>query len=432
MNERTLPHNLDAEKSVLGSVLISNHAINHVLDVIEGNDFFRDAHRRIWEKMLDLTARNEPVDFLTLTNELTKSGELDEVGGPAYISSMTEGVPRSANVKYYARIVRDMSRLRQLVGIGSWISEKAYDADIQPSELLSEASGQLSGVSIRENGGAVSTSDAVMEYVSSVASGTAPLPIQTGLTDLDALVHGIRPKELVIVAARPSVGKTAFTLGLAERLASKGNPGVVFTLEVSTEKLSSQMLAWRSGVPSNDIESGIADESAYARVGTAASGFSGLPLYIVESANTLLEVSGWCRRLHREHGLKFAFIDYLQLMSLGEKAENRQIEISRISRGLKLLAKELGISIVALSQLGRSSEARKDKRPHLSDLRESGALEQDADMAILLFRPEMYSSKDEDAGIAEVIVAKNRNGPSGTVQMAIVKQLAKFDNLLKH
>jgi len=429
--ERTVPHNLDAEKAVLGSILVDNSRLSQVMVVLRPSDFFRAAHVLIYETMIGLTNRSVNPDLLTLMDELRRNGRLDEVGGAVYITALTDGIPRSANAIQYARIVRDHSRLRETMQIGRWLTEKSVEADVLPAQLLAEASAKLSSVSTSESTGAIEVGEAVTEYVDALTAGTTVLPVPTGFIDLDALIQGLRSKELVIVAARPSVGKTAFGMRLCDSLARSGLPGVVFSLEVSVDKLAAQMVGWRSGVPSARVESGTASEEEFVQAGQAAASFSNVPLLLVESASTLLEVSGWCRRLRTEKQIKFVLIDYLQLLELGQRSENRQLEIAKISRGLKLLAKELDLVVIALSQLGRSLEGRKDKRPMLSDLRESGALEQDADLALLLFRPEMYSPKPEHAGLAEVIVAKNRNGPVGVVKMAFVKELARFDNLAR-
>lgn len=421
------PHNLEAEKAVLGCVLVNDALVNKVLSIIQPDHFYRDGHSCIWNAMVDMVARNESIDALTLRDELIRRNELDRSGGVAYISSLTDGIPKAANIVSYASIVRDCYQMRQVLQVSEWMKQECKTESV-PSRLVSEASSRLSRIVQSISSGAVQFGDAVMDYVSSLISGDAPKPTATGYTDLDRLISGLRPKTLSIVAARPSVGKTAFSLGMADSLASRGNATVFFSLEVSIEQLSAQVLGWRSGVPTADMESGQVSEESYRRVAQASDTFSDYPLFLVESATTMTDVWAWCRRLKSERDLRFVFIDYLQLLTLGRRAENRQLEVSAISRSLKLMAKELDISVVALSQLGRSPEARKDKRPHVSDLRESGALEQDADLAILLFRQDMYS-KGETTGTAEAIVAKNRSGPVGVVELAFVSRLAKFGDL---
>jgi replicative DNA helicase len=440
MSDRTLPHNLEAEKCVLGAILINNHAFNQAAEVIDAGDFFRDAHRRIFEKMVALTDQNEPVDLVTLKDELTRSDELDEVGGPAYISALTDGVPRSANVEYYARIVKEKSTLRRLIQSATEVLSRAYDAEEDADDLLDEAERSIFQIAEhRLRSGFVPVSQLVdsgyqlIEQLQEHRGLVTGAP--SGFVDLDEMTSGFQKSDLVIVAARPSMGKTSFVLNIALHCGIEAGKTVgMFSLEMSKEQLFMRMLTSEARVDAHRFRGGFLGEQDYARLVEAFARLHDAKVFIDDTPSVgILEMRAKSRRLKLEHGLDLLIIDYLQLMQGRGRFENRQQELASISRALKILAKELNVPILALSQLSRAPEARGDHRPQLSDLRESGALEQDADVVLFIFREEMYAQEGErspDAeGTAEVIIGKQRNGPTGTVRLAFLKQYTRFENL---
>lgn len=441
MAERTLPHNLEAEKSVLGAILINNQAFNQAAEVIDAQDFFRDAHRRIFEKMVGLTDRNEPVDFVTLTDELTRSGELDEVGGPAYVSGLTDGVPRSANVEYYARIVKEKSTLRRLIQASNEVLVRAYDAEEDADDLLDEAERTIFSIAEgRMRSGFVKLSElvdggyAMLEQLQ--ASRGLVTGVPSGFVELDEMTSGFQKSDLVIVAARPAMGKTSFVMNIALNAALEAGKSVgVFSLEMSKEQLFLRMLTSEARVDAHRFRGGFLGEQDYERLNGAFARLHDAKVFIDDTASAgILEMRAKSRRLKLEHGLDMLVIDYLQLMQGRGRFDNRQQELASISRSLKILAKELEIPILALSQLSRATETRSDHRPQLSDLRESGALEQDADVVMFIYREEVYAVSDEEKrpeveGMAEIIVGKQRNGPIGSVPLAFLKQYTRFENL---
>ena len=438
--DRTLPHNLDAERSVLGAILINNHAFNQAAEVIDAQDFFRDAHRRIFEKMVVLTDRSHPVDLVTLKDELDRSGELEEVGGPAYISALTDGVPRSANVEHYARIVKEKSTLRRLIQSATEVLSRAYDAEEDADDLLDEAERSIFQIADdRMRSGFVRVSDLVdsgyqlIEQLQQHKGLVTGVP--TGFVDLDEMTSGLQKSDLVIVAARPSMGKTSFVLNIAMHCGIEAAKSVgIFSLEMSKEQLFLRMLTSEARVDAHRFRGGFLGEQDYARLVEAFGRLHDANVFIDDTPSVgILEMRAKARRLKLEHGLDLLIVDYLQLMQGRGRFDNRQQELAAISRSLKILAKELGVPIMALSQLSRAPETRGDHRPQLSDLRESGALEQDADVVLFIFREEMYAVEGErssDAeGTAEIIIGKQRNGPTGSVRLAFLKQYTRFENL---
>jgi replicative DNA helicase len=438
--DRTLPHNLEAERSVLGAILINNHAFNQAAEVIDAQAFFRDAHRRIFEKMVTLTDRSDPVDLVTLKDELVRSGELDEVGGPAYISALTDGVPRSANVEHYARIVKEKSTLRRLIQSASEVLARAYDAEEDADNLLDEAERSIFEIADnRMRTGFVRVSELVdsgyqlIEQLQSSRGLVTGVP--TGFVDLDEMTSGFQPSDLIIVAARPSMGKTSFVMNIALNSAIQANRTIgVFSLEMSKEQLFLRMLTSEARVDAHRFRGGFLGEQDYARLVQAFGRLHDAKVFIDDTPSAgILEMRAKARRLKLEHGLDMLVIDYLQLMQGRGRFDNRQQELAAISRSLKILAKELQVPIVALSQLSRATETRGDHRPQLSDLRESGALEQDADVVLFIFREEMYmvdgERNPESEGVAEIIIGKQRNGPIGSVKLAFLKQYTRFENL---
>ncbi len=438
--DRTLPHSLEAEKCVLGAILINNQTFNQAAEVIDADDFFRDAHRRIFEKMVALTDRNEPVDLITLSDELTRSNEIEEVGGPAYISALTDGVPRSANVEAYAKIVKEKSTLRRMIQAATDVLARAYDAEQDADVLLDEAERSIFQIADdRMRTGFVKLSELVdsgyqmIEQLQQHKGLVTGVP--SGFVDLDEMTSGFQRSDLIIVAARPSMGKTSLVLNMALHAGIEAGRSVgMFSLEMSKEQLFMRMLTSEARVDAHRFRGGFLGEQDYARLVDAFGRLHDAKVFIDDTPSVgILEMRAKARRLKLEHGLDMLIIDYLQLMQGRGRFENRQQELSSISRSLKILAKELNIPILALSQLSRATETRGDHRPQLSDLRESGALEQDADVVLFIFREEMYQQDGErnpDAdGVAELIIGKQRNGPTGTVRLAFLKQYTRFENL---
>jgi len=438
--DRTLPHNLEAEKCVLGAILINNQTFNQAAEVIDAVDFFRDAHRRIFEKMVALTDRSEPIDLVTLKDELTRSSELEDVGGPAYISALTDGVPRSANVEYYAKIVKEKSTLRRMIQSANDILARAYDAEEDADDLLDEPERSIFQIAEhRMRSGFVKLSELVgsgyqmLEQLQQHKGLVTGVP--SGFVDLDEMTSGFQKSDLVIVAARPSMGKTSLVLNMALNSALHAGKTVgVFSLEMSKEQLFLRMLTSEARVDAHRFRGGFLGEQDYQRLVEAFGRLHEAKVFIDDTPSAgILEMRAKTRRLKLEHGLDMIIVDYLQLMQGRGRFENRQQELSSISRSLKILAKELEIPILALSQLSRAPETRGDHRPQLSDLRESGALEQDADVVLFIFREDMYGQEGErnpeSEGIAELIIGKQRNGPTGTVRLAFLKQYTRFENL---
>jgi replicative DNA helicase len=438
---RTLPHNLDAEKSVLGAILIFNEAFNHAAELIDSQDFFRDAHRRIFDKMVVLSERGDPIDFITLKEELSRAGELDEIGGPAYIAALADGVPRSANVEYYAKIVKEKSTLRSLIHSANKILSEAYEAEQEPDLLLDEAERSIFAIAEdRIRAGFVPLRDLVQDSFTTIEKLQQHKGLVTGVpsgfVDLDEMTSGLQPADLVLVAARPSMGKTSFVLNIAQHVGTATDMTVgFFSLEMSKEQLFMRMLTSEARIDAHRFRSGYLSEKDYGRLSQALGTLAEARVYIDDTASIgVLEMRAKARRLQAEHGLHLLIIDYIQLMTGRGRFESRQQEIATISRSLKGLAKELKVPIIALSQLSRATETRSDHRPQLSDLRESGALEQDADVVMFIFREEQYRTEDgqpntEAEGVAEIIVGKQRNGPTGTVKLAFVKEHTRFENL---
>src|SRR5688572_27650473 len=436
--ERTLPHNLEAERSVLGAILVHNDAFNLAVQVIDSSDFYRDAHRRVFDKMIALNERSLAIDFVTLKEELSRSGDLDAVGGATYIASLADGVPRATNVEYYARIVKEKSTLRALISAAGKILTNAYEAEQESDLILDEAESAIFAVADdRLKAGFVAMRDLVKESYPKIELAFEQkrliTGVPTGFVDLDEMTRGLQAGDLIIIAARPSMGKTSLVLNIAQYVAAQPDLTVgFFSLEMSKESLFIRMLTSEAQIDSHRLMSGAVGHKDYGKISHALESLSAMRLFIDDTANIgVLEMRAKSRRLQSEHGLSLIVIDYIQLMSGRGRFENRTLELANISRSLKGLAKELSVPVVVLSQLSRAAETRSDHRPQLSDLRESGALEQDADLVILIYRDDVYNKdpNNPDAGTAELIVAKQRNGPTGTVKTAFLREQTRFANL---
>ncbi|AVX21861.1 primary replicative DNA helicase [Carboxydocella sporoproducens DSM 16521] len=434
--DRVPPHNLDAEQSVLGSMLLDQEAVFKAMEIIRAEDFYRDAHRLIFEAICDLADRSEPVDIITVAEELRQRGQLDKVGGAAYIATLSGIVPTAANVEYYARIIREKSLLRALISAATRIAQLGYEGEAEAEEILMQAEKMIYDLSQRKASRTFATMHEILmetfdriEYLYQNKGDVTGVP--TGFIDLDRLTSGLQPSDLIIVAARPAMGKTSFCLNIAQHAAIKaGIPVAIFSLEMSREQLVQRMLCSEAMVDQHRLRTGQLTEQDWPRLVRAVGPMAQAPIFIDDTVGiSVLEMRAKCRRLKAEHGLGLVIIDYLQLMQGSRRSESRQQEISEISRALKGLARELNVPVIALSQLSRAVEQTHDKRPNLSHLRESGAIEQDADIVSFIYREEYYNPDTEKKGIAEIIIAKHRNGPVGSVELGFLNEFTKFVNL---
>ena len=452
---RVPPNDQAAEMSTLGGMLLSPDAIVEVLELVRGEDFYFPKHEIIFNAINTVFSRSEPTDVIMITEQLTRDGNLTKIGGASYLHTLESSVPTAANASYYASIVADKAILRKLVQSGTRITQLGYAAEGDPSELVNDAQ-----VEIFTIGRAAGAQDAIVlrdavniavnEMEEQAKSAKEGLDIPTGFRELDDVTNGLHPGQLVLIAARPGLGKSTLALDFARSAALRSNvPTVFFSLEMSASEISQRLLSAESSVPLSAIrKSKDLKSEGWKRINTIQSRLDDTPLYIDDSPNlTLSEIRAKCRRLKAQHGIKLVIIDYLQLMTSGKKVENRQQEVSEFSRSMKLLAKELEVPVIAISQLNRSSEARADKRPMLSDLRESGSIEQDADCVMFVYREEYYLANREPKpgteehakwmsdmhnahGKAEVIIAKQRHGPTGTVTLAFEAEMTRFSNYI--
>lgn len=432
---RMPPQDLDAERAVLSSILLSNEAVFTAIEELSEEDFYRPAHTTIYRAMVQLATKGEPVDAVTLSSSLKARGDLERAGGLAEIVALGNVVPTAANIKYYAEIVRKKSMLRQLIAAGTEIVKEAYDA-AEPDDTVDAAEQRIFEIAKKKaHRGPVAVGDIVVEAfkrIEKLAEQKSEVTgVSTGILQLDRKLSGLQPSDLIIVAGRPSMGKTAFSLGMGIHAAAYGGKSLaVFSLEMSKESLVTRMLCADGRIDSARLRGGFLTEEDWPRLGRAAGRLSEAKIFIDDSGSlSILECRAKCRRIAAEHGLDLVVVDYLQLMRGSPNAQSREQEISEISRGLKALAKELTVPVVALSQLNRSVEQRVDKRPGLADLRESGAIEQDADVIMFIYRDEAYNPETEDRGIAEVIIGKQRNGPIGTVRCRFIHEFTRFENL---
>jgi len=431
---------MEAEQSVLGGILLENQSLNAVLEIMTGADFYSEGHRKIFDAIADLSDRGEPSDLITLSSLLKDRGQLDQVGGMVYLASLVDGVPSAANIAYYARIVKEKAILRSLIATATEILQKTYNAGSDVDSVLDQAEQAIFEISenkirpsfytIRE---VVKDNFKELERLAERKDLITGVP--TGFDKLDEITSGLQRSDLIIIAGRPSMGKTAFALNIAQNAALKsGVPVAVFSLEMAKEQLVFRMLSAEARVDSQRLRKGFLGETDWKKLVKASSDLSEAPIYIDDSAGiTVLEMKAKSRRLKADAGLGLIILDYLQLMKGGAYKESREQEISEISRSLKGLAKELSVPVIALSQLNRKVEDRTNRRPQMADLRESGAIEQDADVIAFIYRDEVYNRSEDnpDKGIAEIIIGKQRNGPTGTVKLAFLEKYTSFENLAR-
>jgi replicative DNA helicase len=429
---RTLPHNLDAERSVLGAILLDNQAINPAAETLTPEDFYGEAHRLIFEAMVTLSEDNSPIDAVTLAEQLRRGDHIERAGGDQYLSSLVDGLPRALNIGQYARIVKDKSSLRNLISSANAIINSALTGEDDTDEIIDQAERKIFEIaedkvkrgflSIHDLAGETMRQLEELHERSEFITG-----VPTGFKRLDTLTAGLQAGDLIIIAGRPSMGKTALALNIAQHVAMRqaGSVGV-FSLEMSTQQLIRRLMSAEAHVDNHKMTTGFLSDKDYGELLNALEYLAAAKIFVDDSANpSLLEMRSKARRLKAEHGLDLLIVDYLQLMSLG-KFENRNLEIGAISRALKGLAKELAVPVIALSQLSRAPESRSEHRPQLSDLRESGNLEQDADVVGFIYREEVYNPDPSVQGIAELIIAKQRNGPTGSVPLVFLKQFTAF------
>jgi replicative DNA helicase len=437
--ERTLPNNLEAERTVLGAILVDNAAFNSAAEILSRDDFYRDAHRRIFEAMAVLAERSQPIDLVTLKDELTRQSALEAVGGATFLAALVDGVPRITSVEHWSRLIKEKAVVRNLIHVGNRIVHSCYEGEDEASELLDRAEKAIFDIAERrirqgfvDMGEIVKESFRTIDQLSQSKDVVTGLP--TGFVDIDEMTSGLQKGDLVIVAGRPAMGKTSFCLNVAQHVALRtGETAGIFSLEMSRAQLALRMLCSDARIDAHRLRTGKLTEKDWARLAKAYTDLSQARLFIDDSATiTPLEMRAKCRRLKAEHNLGLVIVDYLQLVTSAGRVENRQQELSAISRSMKGLAKELDVPVIALSQLSRAPEARTDKRPQLSDLRESGALEQDADVVMFIYREEEYKATDENRGIAEIIIGKQRNGPTGNRRLAFIKEFTRFENLEWH
>ena len=437
MIDRVPPHNNEAEQSVIGAIFLEPQALITAAELLMPEDFYRIAHQKIFDTMISLSDKGQAIDVVTVTEELSAKKELEDVGGISYLMEIANSVPTAANIVHYARIVEEKALLRRLIRVATSIVEDGYAREDEVEALLSEAEKKMMEVSNRKNAGdfrhikdvLVETYDNI-ELLHTRKGDVTGIP--TGFRDLDKMTAGFQRNDLIILAARPSVGKTAFALNVAQNVATKTDENVaIFSLEMGAEQLVMRMLCAEGNIDAQVMRTGALEAEDWRKLTMAMGSLSNAGIFIDDSSGIRVnEIRSKCRRLQQEHGLGMIIIDYLQLISgSGRAGENRQQEVSEISRSLKGLARELKVPVIALSQLSRGVEQRQDKRPMMSDLRESGSIEQDADIVSFLYREDYYDKETENQNIIEIIIAKQRNGPTGTVSLAFAKEYNKFVNI---
>lgn len=436
-SDRTPPQNIEAEQAVLGAIFLSDAALITATEKLMPEDFYRAAHQRIYQVMVELAEKGEPVDLVTVTSDLQDRKWLEEIGGVAYLGDIANAVPTAANVEYYSRIVEEKSVLRRLIRVATDIAAEGYANEEEVDTILNEAEKTILEVSHRQNTSAfISIKDVLVETydrIEMLQNQTGDITgIATGFTELDKMTAGFQRNDLIIVAARPSVGKTAFALNIAQNVATKTEESVaIFSLEMGASQLVQRMLCAEGNIDAQRMRTGALNDEDWQKLTMAMGSLSKAGIYIDDTPGVKVnDIRAKCRRLKQENGLGMIMIDYLQLIQgNGRSGENRQQEVSEISRTLKAIARELEVPVIALSQLSRGVEQRQDKRPMMSDIRESGSIEQDADIVAFLYRDDYYDKESENQNIIEIIIAKQRNGPVGTVELAFVKEYNKFVNL---
>jgi replicative DNA helicase len=431
--DRTPPQDMAAEQSVLGSMLLSKDAIADVTESLRGTDYYRPAHETIHDVIIDLYGRSEPVDMITVAAELQRRGELQRIGGAPYLHTLSANVPIAANAGYYAEIVREKAILRRLVDAGTKIVQIGYAGEGEIDDVVDQAQAEVYKIADKRSGEDYvplsDIMDGVLDEIEAIGNREAGLyGVPTGFADLDDLTNGLHAGQMIIVAARPAMGKSTLALDFCRAASIHNNlSSVFFSLEMTRSEITMRLLSAEAKVPLNHIRNGAMNDDDWAKLARKMGEVSSAPMFIDDSPNmTMMEIRAKARRLKQRHDLKLMVIDYLQLMSSGKKVESRQLEVSEFSRQIKLLAKELEIPIIALSQLNRGPEQRGDKRPMMSDLRESGSIEQDADMVVLLHRDDVYEKESTRPGEADLIVAKHRNGPTRDITVAFQGHYSRF------
>jgi replicative DNA helicase len=435
--ERVPPQNIEAEQAVLGAILIEADALTTVTELLVPFDFYRKTHQMIYEAMLKVAESGEPVDLVTVTAELQDAGQIEEIGGVAYLANLANSVPTAANVDHYSALVREKSVMRRLINTATKIATTGYEGGVDVAEMIDDAEKRILEIT---QAGAISKGftpikDVLLntferiEFLFSNKGGVTGIP--SGYPDLDKMTSGFQRSDLIILAARPAVGKTAFALNVAQNIAVRaGETVAIFSLEMGKEQLVQRMLCAEANIDAGKMRSGFLEEDDWPKLTMAVGTLSEAPIFIDDTPGiTVHDIRAKCRRLKAEHGIGLILIDYLQLIQGRGKGDNRQQEVSEISRTLKLIARELNVPVIALSQLSRSVEQRQDKRPMMSDLRESGSIEQDADIVSFLYRDDYYNPESERKNIIEVIIAKQRSGPTGTVELVFLKNFNKFVSL---
>ncbi|PKR77413.1 replicative DNA helicase [Halalkalibacillus sediminis] len=436
-NDRTPPHNIEAEQSVLGAVFLEPNAIVSASEILEADDFYRISHQRLFETMVRLTDKGEPIDLVTITTELSDLQILDEVGGVSYLTDIANSVPTAANIEYYARIVQEKSMLRRIISAATNIVTNTYEESEEVEDVLDYAEKTMLDVSQSKTSSKFrNIKDVLINVYDNIEQlhhhDEDVTGVPTGYKDLDHITSGFQKNDLIIIAARPSVGKTAFALNISQNVAVNAQENVaIFSLEMGAEQLVMRMLCAEGNIDAQRLRTGSLQSEDWGKLTMAMGSLSDAGIFIDDTPGVKVnEIRSKCRRLKQEQGIGMVMIDYLQLIQgSGNSRENRQQEVSEISRQLKALARELEVPVVALSQLSRGVEQRQDKRPMMSDLRESGSIEQDADIIGFLYRDDYYDDESENENIIEIIIAKQRNGPIGTVELAFVKEYNKFVDL---
>ncbi len=439
ITERGLPHNLDAERSVLGAIILENESIYQILDVLKSEDFYAENHKILYDRLTDMVSTSRAVDLVTLREELARTGELEQIGGIPYIAALIDTLPTSRNILHYSQIIKEKAVLRRLIRAGYDIIDSCYRQEEETGEILNNA--ERSIFSIAEDRIRVGfqslkdLADSAWNRINFIHENPGVLTgLETGFTDLDQLTSGLQPADLIIIAGRPSMGKTAFAMNIAQHIGVRLKKTVgVFSLEMSRDQLMLRFLCSEARLDSHRLKVGGFTRDEWSRLMRTMAVLSEAKIYLDDSSgSTPIEMGAKARRLKAEHGLDLVIIDYLQMMRMKGRHDNRQQEITAISRSLKELAKELNVPIIALSQLHRGPETRgKDHRPMLSDLRESGAIEQDADLVCFIYREEVYEPTEDNRGLAEILVRKQRNGPIGDVELVFLKEYTRFENKYK-